>query len=478
VRAGLVVVASLAAIVAAGCPSPGEKPAAASTAAVAPRQGNGRNVLLVTIDTVRADHVGAYGYQRKTTPNIDALAARGALFTEAYTYWPKTRGSFVALLTGRRAAQTGYGKVRPELLDFNHTLASVLQAAGYRTAAVVDNPNVAAALGYSKGFDTYRETFQERGLTDEVAKTRAITEGAEAFLRQAPKDRPFFLWLHYVCPHAPYAPPPPYDTAFLDAASKGGPVLPVVDGLHGGIPKQWAVPGKTQLGWYVAQYDGEIAFADAEVGKVLAALRASSYEANTIVMVASDHGESLGEHGYYFDHGEDLFDPCLRIPLVMRAPEGTEGVRPGMLVSTLDIVPTLLDAVKVSWPPDLAGESLLPAVQGRLKPDRPRLVGQNDRSLTALWDAQWKLVATPDGDGARMALYDRAADPKETKDVALARSPERRRLVRELELFQETSDGERSRAARLLLGVKPVEKLSPEACERLKALGYPGQGCE
>ncbi len=98
-----------------------------------------------------------------------------------------------------------------------------------------------------------------------------------------------------------------------------------------------------------------------------------------------------------------------------------------MLASTLDVVPTILDAVKVSWPPDLAGESLLGAVQGKEKPDRPRLVGQNDRSLTALWDSQWKLVATPEGDGARMALYDRKADAEETKDVAQARDPVRAR---------------------------------------------------
>ncbi len=164
VRRSLAVAAVIGAVGAAGCPSPGEKPVSSPIPGVARAQGNGRNVLLVTIDTLRADHVGAYGYGRKTTPNIDALAAKGAVFTEAYTYWPKTRGSFVAMLTGRRAAQTGYGKVRPSLLDFNPTIASVLQAAGYRTVALVDNPNVAAALGYSKGFDTYRETFEEKAL--------------------------------------------------------------------------------------------------------------------------------------------------------------------------------------------------------------------------------------------------------------------------------------------------------------------------
>jgi len=121
------------------------------------------SVLLITIDTLRADHLGVYGYTRNTSPHLDALAREATVFDYAYTYWPKTRGSFVAMLTGRRDAQTGYDKAHPSLLDFNPTLASVLQGAGYRTAAVVDNGNVAAAHGYAKGFATYRETWQENG---------------------------------------------------------------------------------------------------------------------------------------------------------------------------------------------------------------------------------------------------------------------------------------------------------------------------
>ncbi len=141
-----------------GCPGPEKEPKAASPTR-APVSGNGQSVLLITIDTLRADHLGAYGYRRKTSPHLDALAQRGTLFEQAYTYWPKTRGSFVAMLTGRRSSQTGYSKTHQELLDLNPTLASVLAGAGYETAAVVDNPNVAADLGYAKGFASYRETW-------------------------------------------------------------------------------------------------------------------------------------------------------------------------------------------------------------------------------------------------------------------------------------------------------------------------------
>jgi arylsulfatase len=273
-------------------------------------------VLLISIDTLRADHLGAYGYARNTSPHIDALARRATVFDQAYTYWPKTRGSMVMLFTGRLPSRNGYAKTQPALLDFNPTIAAVLQQAGYATAAAVDNPNVAASLGYARGFDRYRETWEEKALRSEMDRTRAITADGVRYLADATPERAFFLWLHYVNPHAPYQPPAPWDEAFLDAEAARGPRLRPVEGFHGGAPRQWAVAGKT-LGWYVAQYDGEIAAVDAEVGQVLDALDASAVRDRTLVVITSDHGESLGEHGYYFDHGENLFDPSTRVPLIV-----------------------------------------------------------------------------------------------------------------------------------------------------------------
>jgi arylsulfatase A-like enzyme len=439
--------------------------------------GNRLNVLLITVDTLRADHLGVYGYRRPTSPNLDAFARRAVVFEQAYTYWPKTRGSFVALLTGRIAQQTGYGKTHPVLLEFNPTLASVLADAGYETAAVVDNPNVAASLGYSKGFARYRETWEETDLESEVARARAITADAVRTLGAAKPDRSFLLWLHYVNPHAPYKPPPPYDTRFLDGAARSGKELRAVDGFHGGVSKAWAKAGRT-LGWYVAQYDGEVAFTDAEVGRVLDALEASAVRDRTLVVVTSDHGESLGEHDYYFDHGENLFDPCLRIPLLVAGP-GLAAGRTDVLATTLDIVPTVLDALKVSYPPDLAGTSLLGATHGVPRSARARLFGQNDRNLMAAWDARFKIVATPreHGDGTTYALYDRRVDPGETRDHTRAQPEKGREERRELELFRERADAQMVRTRRLLEGRPTVERLSPEACEKLKAMGYVQEGC-
>src|SRR6267378_912183 len=168
-----------------------------------PRSGNGLSVLFITIDTLRADHLGLYGYRRPTSPHIDALGPRGTVFDRAFTFWPKTRGSFVMMMTGRRPSQNGYSKTHQVLLDFNPTLAAVLKQAGYRTAAVLDNPNLAAQDGYSRGFESYRETWEEPALATETDRARAITDGGIAYLRAAHPDQPFFLWLHYVNPHAP-----------------------------------------------------------------------------------------------------------------------------------------------------------------------------------------------------------------------------------------------------------------------------------
>jgi arylsulfatase A-like enzyme len=438
--------------------------------------GNRLNVLLITIDTLRADHLGVYGYRRSTSPSMDALARRGVVFDEAYTYWPKTRGSFAGIMTGRFASQSGYGRTHPLLLDFNPTLAGVLKEAGYDTVATVDNPNVASSLGYARGFDRYRETWEEKALVTEMDRTRAITADGVRFLGEARPDRPFLLWLHYVNPHAPYEPPAPWDTAFLDGEASRGPALPVVDGFHGGVPRPWAKPGQG-LGFYVAQYDGEIAAVDAEVGRLLDALDASAVRDRTLVVLTTDHGESLGEHGYYFDHGENLFDPSMRIPLIVAGPGVAEGRRTDVLATTLDFVPTILDALKVSYPPDLVGESLLPATRGERRPDRRRLQGQNDRNLLGAWDRRYKIVATPADAGARYALYDREQDPGETRDAA-RESPERMREERrELELFRERIDGFLVRTRRLLEGQSGEERLSPEACEKLKAIGYVQQSC-
>lgn len=464
-----------------GCATSPRPSPAASPAAVRSQPGNALDVVLITIDTLRADHLGVYGYRRPTSPRIDAFARGAVTFDEAYSYWPKTRGSFVAMLTGRRDSQTGYGKTHQVLLDFNPTLASVLKGAGYRTAAVLDNANLSAENGYAKGFDSYRETWREPALATEMDRTRAITEAGVTYLRDRGGEAarpPFFLWLHYVNPHAPYAPPAPHDTAFMDEAARSGPSLRVVGDFHGGIPRRWAVRGQSRLGYYVAQYDGEIAAVDAEVGRVLEALEKAGLADRALVVLTSDHGESLGEHDYFFDHGEDVFDPSLQVPLIVRAPGGRRGARSDVLASTLDLLPTVLDAVKVSYPPDLAGASLLAEVSGGGGQSRERLFARNDRGLSAAWDRRHKVVAVPSEAGPpRWSLYDRDRDPGETVDVSRERPEEARVFRRDLELFLERGDRERARALALAGDAPPAAPLDPGTCANLRSLGYADARC-
>jgi arylsulfatase A-like enzyme len=452
-------------------PKPSPKPSAAAI--------QRPNVLLITIDTLRADHLGAYGYKRPTSPNIDVLAREGALFERAYTYWPKTRASFIVMLTGRHPSLNGYTQRNRVLFDFNPTLASVLKEGGFTTSAVVDNSNVAASLGYAKGFDTYRETWEEKALPTEIDRARAISSAAIQNFAAAGSDKPFFLWLHYVNPHAPYTPPAPYDKAFLAGADQG-PRLQRVADYMGGVHRSLAVKGRDRLGYYVGQYDGEIAFCDAEVGRVLDALRSSRHAANTIVILTSDHGESLGEHGYYFDHGANLMDPCLRIPFIVKGPGVPPASRNKALVSTIDFVPTVLDAVKVSYPPDLGGLSFWPVAQGGKPPRRERLFAQNDRGHWGTHDGRFKLVGQPEKAGTlRYSLFDRQADPGETRDVARGLADDFGRERRAMELFREQRDREATKTASVIekKAGRTERPLSKEACENLQSLGYVDGNC-
>jgi arylsulfatase A-like enzyme len=437
------------------------------TPTVAPT-GVGMNVLLITIDTLRADHLGMYGYDRRTSPRMDAIAAEGTVFDNAYTYWPKTRGSFAAIMSGKPAARSGYEQKRRMLHDFNVTLASALQKAQFATAAFIDNPNVGAAVGFAQGFDRFVETWEDKTLATEADRARVITANAVRFLKDAPKQRPFFLWLHYVSPHGPYTPPPPYDTLFLDERAKGGKRLAKVDGFFGGIPARWAVPGQDRLGYYVAQYDGEIAAVDEEVGKVVGALRVAGLKTRTLVMLTSDHGESLGEHDYYFDHGADLFDPCLRIPLVIVDPGGRAKHRTRAQASTLDIFPTILDAAKVSYPPDLEGMSLMPALSDQ-PIGRERLFAENDRGHKGTHDPRFKLVSRP---GAKSSLYDRASDPGETRDIARSKPADFQTAQRELSRYLERSEREWIHTRPLIESQPTPQPASDKSCQMLKALGY------
>jgi len=440
----------------------------ASTAPVAKERPA---VILITVDTLRADHMSVYGYRRNTTPRLKDWATKAAVFEQAYTYWPKTRGSFVAIMTGRTAGESGYSAKHPELHSFTPTLAETLQKDGYETAAFVDNANVSSSLGFARGFQSYVEMWTNPSLPDEVARTEAITRRAIEYVRARAARDGYFLWLHYVNPHAPYTPPQPYDRAFKGAI-RSDRTLKVVDGFFGGVSRQWAeaMPGKKRLSDFVNAYDGEIAYVDTQVDEVLRALDSVGALSRSTVIVSSDHGESLGEHDYYFDHGANLFDPVQRIPFLVVG-RGATAHRSRVLVSTLDIMPTLLDAARVSFPSGLVGRSVLPFAAGKAESTRELLFGENDRGHQGVWDRRYKLV-DPEPSAAKSvrAFYDRSRDAGETRartDLGEVMKP----FTVALDEYRDIEMRSALRTRRQLEG-KATPPPSRAECEQLKAMGY------
>src|SRR3954451_20541470 len=325
-----------------------------------------RNLILITIDTLRADHVGAYGAATAATPTLDALARGGARFDQGQTAVPLTGPSHATILTGQYPPTHGVrGNVNFTLGSTYPTLATRLQRRGYATAAFVGAYPVAAAFGFNQGFDTFDEEFHESSPDDNGAERRA-NEVADASLRwlSARAGGPFFAWLHFYDPHAPYDPPAPYRDRFA------------------GRP-----------------YDGEIAFADAQIGRVLDAVHASGRDRDTVVMVLADHGEGLGDHGE-LTHAVLTYQSTMRVPWVVAGPGGPEGREIATRVATIDLVPTALALVGADEDRSLLGRNLRPLLERRSMSSDPfyqeRLFGgMNGRWATLRgWVKEaWKLMS-------------------------------------------------------------------------------------
>ncbi len=436
--------------------------------------GAGINVLLITIDTLRSDHLSTYGYPRATSPNIDNLAATGVVFEQAFTYWPKTRGSFAAIFTGLYAAQHGLTVRERDLPAFNQTMAETFSEAGFRTAAAIDNGNLDAALGFSQGFDSYEQTWLSQG--NELDRTEAITKFAEHYFTEE-EDTPFFLWLHYVNPHAPYEPPAKQLAKFRgDGLVPRGPKLSPVTGYHGGINKKHvAVEGEFHWGDYVDRYDAEISVSDEHVGRVMNALETTGQKKNTLVILTSDHGESLGEHDYFFDHGNYLFNPSLRIPLILSLPGILpSGKRESSVVSSLDIFPTVLDLSQVSYPPGLSGKSVLPVIRGTKSRLHNQIFFQNDQHLFAITNGRLKVIRNPKND--TFFLYDMYQDPTEKENRYYGSESVIAPLQAELQSFQtQTVAWQQITSRKRAEGQNsslPDSKLNEKTLDVLRHLGY------
>lgn len=323
-----------------------------------------RLLLLVTADTLRADELGSYGSRRGLTPHLDALAEESAVFRAAYAPASFTLPSVAALLTGRYPEELGIRSNESALPQGAGSLAAALAERGWRTSAVVGNFVLRRSSGVAQGFQHFDDAFprREAGLRGMPERSAADTTDAALALLDACADEPgCFVWAHYQDPHGPYAPPAGWRERALGQETQAPDAtreLPLGSDQwgEGSIPAYQALEGRRDLAFYRAGYRGEIAYMDAEIGRLLAGVSRRGLDATTVLVFAADHGESLGEQDVWFSHGTRLDDAQVRVPLMIRAP-GLEPERRDDVVSLVDLRPTLLAL--------LAGAGADPARPGR-----------------------------------------------------------------------------------------------------------------
>lgn len=348
------------------------------------------NIVLITIDTLRADHLGCYGDRSARTPNLDALAARGTRFAQAVTAVPLTLPSHASILTGTYPPAHGVRDMGGFVLGaLPPTLATVLARAGFRAAAFVGSFSLDHQFGLNQGFETYDDQMPATsdlgtGVHEPERRAEAVVDRALGWLQARPSGR-FFLWVHLFDPHTPYEPPEPYRTRFSGRL-----------------------------------YDGEIAYTDAQLGRFLEAFRAAELTERTLFAVLGDHGESLGEHGEA-THGVFLYDDAVRIPFLVAGPGVPAGKVVDAQVRSIDLAPTILAALGLAPESQMQGASLWPLIKGQanlpaesrfayLETIYPRThMGWSE--LRAVRTAEWKYIQAPQEE-----LYDLRIDPSESRN--------------------------------------------------------------
>jgi arylsulfatase len=451
-----------------------------------------RHVLLLTVDTLRADHLGAYGYPRATSPVVERLAADGVLFEWAIAQWPKTGPSFASMFTGQYPQSTGLThKAAIRVPDDYLTLPELMTERGFTAVGVMSNAVLGRHLGWDRGFAEYLQTWDAAGgiPDDPVAYRRTmnaarVNELALPLLERHRHADRLFAWIHYSDPHAPYILPDGVANPFLgDRWDTGDERVDFSD------PETVPLDGRRELRYYVAQYDANVRFTDEKIGELLDRARALGLLDQALVVFTADHGESLGEHGYYFGHGRLPYNDGARVPLVVSFPRGgvPRGARVERPVELVDLFPTLLElAAPGPEVPGLEGESLAPflAEEGGAARSAAadgaafRLAfsqaggGSPTTHFRSVQDGTWKLIYHPrskQGERTlpqRYELYHLTVDPGETANLLDGDAAEPlRRLRRDLFAWMKGSDWIR-------LPRDEIEAHGQETRQALRALGY------
>lgn len=429
-----------------------------------------RMLLLVSVDTLRADRLGAYGSELGLTPHLDRLAAESLVFDWTYAPTSFTLPSVSSLLTGRYPEEIGIHGNRSVLAPNVPTLASVLQRRGWRSAAVVSNLVLHEKAGLGAGFDHYDDELPgkepTRGWPERIAAD--TTDAAIAALDAVGPDRgrPLFLWVHYQDPHGPYTPPQGLRERFLAAERslpEGRRQLPEAFGRggRGRIPTYQVIDGQREVAFYRAGYDAEVHYLDGQVGRLLAELGKRGLDDSSIVIFTADHGESLGEADYWFAHGDRLRDPLVRVPLMLRAPGLSPGRR-GDVASLVDVFPTALGLAVEAVPDSTApGRDLLAGDAGT-RDSRPYIatLGSGGPIRFGLVAEDHKLILSRQRGEWRSELFRLG---HEDQDLAQADPDRAERMIEQLQ----------ARRARLRNGPREArQNLTDQDRSHLRALGY------
>jgi arylsulfatase A-like enzyme len=440
-----------------------------------------RHVFFITVDTLRADHMSLYGYPRATTPSLQKLAAAGVTFDHAVCQWPKTGSSFASMFTGLYPHTTGLThKAALRIPEPYLTLPELFHESGYKTFAVISNAVLGANLGWNAGFDDFQQTWGSGDFPDDPKAFRPLASAirvnhlAVPLLQKYARADKVFAWIHYSDPHAPYVLPAGAENPFVGDAVFNGPGDRPVPAR---ITKSYTLRGRRDLKYYVSQYDANVLLADSSIQKLLDEMRSLGLLEDSLIVFAADHGEGLGEHNSWFEHGPLPYNTTARVPLffVMNGlPAGKRVDRP---VELVDLYPTLRDLIAPDRQvPGLEGHSLWPLLRaGGPEAEATAFrqafsgAGRRPNLYNSVQEATWKLVFNSGGKRSRAAtsstggfeLYNLKEDPLEARNLAAVHPEEVRRLRRDLVAWM--------RKAR---SMGDDEEGDPETERALRALGY------
>ena len=471
------------------------------TSAFGGSKGPRPNIIVLTVDTLRADHMALYGYHRDTMPAIGAFAETAVVFDQAVVSRGNTRASYASMLTGLHIFRHGVYNNNWVLHENFTTLQEVLKSSGYHTAGFVSNFVLVGVLsGCDQGFDVYDDRVEDREL-NRPNYERSAGGTLKAILEWLETDppQPFFLFTNFIDPHGPYLPPERFRNLYKSGQER------ILNRKR--ITSYQYVEGSLNYYDYVDRYDGEIRYVDEALGQLIEALKSKGLWDDALVIFLSDHGESLGEHNVFFEHQYHVFEETVRVPLVIRLPPGEAGQemvtprRVSSLGSPIDLMPTILDYLEIPLKAKIDAVSLLPILKDDRVSDRIMFHEFPDHCLPipnpdtyAVRTAKHKLIRALDPKSGKLmgqAVFDITIDPLEQRPMRYDDSLKlHRKLAKEMDAtlkelrkyeipytltFYDVPLAERTEYVeqRKEKGPKRIKKqLSDEQIERLRGLGY------